>query len=187
MKSWWIYLILIILVLGAGYYFITINNTIEVDDSSPLNTNTESNSLIINDAMDSMTEEEKVEHDKAVEEANKLPIEEKNMPMDSGSSLLSRGTFIRRAHSVMGEALLIDDNGKKVLRFENFETDNGPNLHIYLASNLGDDDFIDLGPIKATKGNVNYDIPDGTDLDKYDKVLVWCVPFRVLFSYAELE
>jgi len=46
---------------------------------------------------------------------------------------------------------------------------------------------IDLGEIKATKGNVNYDIPEGTDLEKYNKVLVWCVPFRVLFSYSDLN
>jgi hypothetical protein len=73
------------------------------------------------------------------------------------------------------------------LRFENFETINGPKLHIYLASDLSADDYIDLGEIKATKGNVNYEIPDGTDLEKYNKVLVWCRPFKVLFSYSELE
>ena len=52
---------------------------------------------------------------------------------------------------------------------------------------MGDDDFIDLGKIKATKGNVNYDIPEGVDTDKYNKVLVWCVPFGVIFSYSELK
>jgi hypothetical protein len=79
-----------------------------------------------------------------------------------------------------------DDGGKKVLRFEDFETVNGPNLHIYLSSDLEGKDFVDLGEIKATKGNVNYDLPEGVDLDRYDKVLVWCVPFKVLFSYGEL-
>jgi len=43
------------------------------------------------------------------------------------------------------------------------------------------------GKIKGTKGNVNYEIDRGVDLEKYDKVLVWCVPFGVLFSYADLE
>ena len=68
-----------------------------------------------------------------------------------------------------------------------FETDNGPRLHIYLSAGLGDDDFIDLGPIRATKGNANYEVPAGVDIEKYRNVLVWCVPFGVLFSYAELN
>ena len=76
---------------------------------------------------------------------------------------------------------------KRILRFEDFETINGPELHIYLSSELGDERFIDLGKIKATKGNVNYDIPAGIDTSKYNKVLVWCKPFSVLFSYAELS
>ena len=92
-----------------------------------------------------------------------------------------------RAHEVAGKALLISSGGGKILRFEDFETVNGPNLHIYLSTDLGDDDYIDLGEIRATKGNVNYEIDPAIDIQKYNKVLVWCVPFRVLFSYAELK
>ena len=107
--------------------------------------------------------------------------------MPGSAVIVAQGSFKERAHEAKGSALLIDDNGELILRFEDFETINGPNLHIYLSAGLGDDDFIDLGKIKATKGNVNYEIPPGTDIEKYDKVLVWCVPFKVLFSYADLE
>jgi len=100
---------------------------------------------------------------------------------------LFSGNFVAAVHSVEGKVLIIEENGKKILRFENFETVNGPNLHIYLATDTSVKDFIDLGEIKATKGNVNYEIPAGTDLKKYNTVVVWCVPFRVLFSYAELK
>ena len=104
------------------------------------------------------------------------------------SQIIAQGEFIENAHEVEGNALLIDNQGgNKILRFEDFETINGPDLHIYLSSNLDNSDFIDLGEIKATKGSVNYEIPSGTDTEKYNKVLVWCVPFRVLFSYAELK
>ena len=67
-----------------------------------------------------------------------------------------------------------------------YETINGPNLHIYLSADLEANDYIDLGKIKATKGNVNYMVDHSIDTEKYNKVLVWCVPFQVLFSYAEL-
>lgn len=80
----------------------------------------------------------------------------------------------------------IKDGDQLIVRFEDFQTDNGPQLRIYLSADLGADDFIDLDPIKATKGNVNYTVAAGTDTDKYRNVLVWCKPFGVLFSYAEL-
>ena len=106
---------------------------------------------------------------------------------DVSSEIVAIGDFKLSAHEVKGSALVIDSSQGKILRFENFETINGPDLRIYLSSDLGNEDFIDLGEIKATKGNVNYDIPEGVDLEKYNKVLVWCVSFKVLFSYAELE
>ena len=101
---------------------------------------------------------------------------------------LSRGEFVASAHDVSGEAKLIGlPNEKRILRFENFETINGPDLFIYLSADLEANDFINLGEIKGTKGNINYNIPEGTDTEKYNKVLVWCKAFKVLFSYAELN
>ena len=107
--------------------------------------------------------------------------------MPAAALVTVQGDFKPKAHGVEGKALLIEEDGKKVLRFEDFETINGPNLHIYLSADLSADDFVDLGKIKATKGNVNYDVANAVDTDKYNKVLVWCVPFKVLFSYAELS
>ena len=100
--------------------------------------------------------------------------------------LISQGDFMEKEHEVEGKALLLLNNQEKVLRFENFETINGPNLHIYLSADLEANDYVDLGKIKATKGSVNYNLDSSIDTEKYNKVLVWCVPFKVLFSYAEL-
>ena len=101
---------------------------------------------------------------------------------------LAQGNLVPSAHEVEGTAKIIGlPDGKRVLRFEDFETVNGPDLFIYLSADLEANDFVNLGEIKATEGNVNYEIPEGTDLGKYDKVLVWCRSFRVLFSYADLE
>src|SRR3989344_1608176 len=103
------------------------------------------------------------------------------------SKTMLTGDFIPSAHEVSGKALILDAPERKVLRFEDFETVNGPDLFIYLSSDLTNDDFIDLGEIKATKGNVNYILPENIDLEKYNKVLIWCRAFKVLFSYAELK
>ena len=70
---------------------------------------------------------------------------------------------------------------------ENFETINGPDLFIYLSKDLTNKDFVNLGEIKATKGNVNYEVNSSIDTTQYKNVLVWCRAFGVLFSYAELK
>ena len=146
----------------------------------------EAPALKVKDAMDTMDDATKAEFEKQVKAMEDVILSmDDSMPLTP--SLIAEGTFKARAHSVEGTAKLIEVGDKKVLRFEDFNTINGPNLHIYLASDLSSDDIIDLGKIKATKGNVNYDISQDIDTNRYNKVLVWCVPFGVLFSYAELS
>ena len=89
-------------------------------------------------------------------------------------------------HAASGDAYVLSDGAQTVIRYEDFSTINGPNLHVYLATDLDATEYIDLGPIKATSGDINYEVPAGTDLDMYRYVLTWCVPFRVLFNSAEL-
>jgi hypothetical protein len=101
--------------------------------------------------------------------------------------VVAQGNFTPKAHDVKGKAVLIKEGDNYTVRFEDFETINGPDVNIYLASDLSNKDIVDLGDIKATKGNVNYSVPAGTDTTKYNKVLVWCKAFSVLFSYAELK
>lgn len=112
-----------------------------------------------------------------------------DLPPISGSrEVVSQANLLPSAHDVRGLVKLIrESESGDYIRFEDFETVNGPDLYIYLATDISASDYVDLGRIKATKGNVNYDIPDGTDLEKYDTVLVWCDAFSVLFSYAELN
>lgn len=180
MKKYWpvIILITISIISGAYYLLSPLWNVIEVQEISPL--------IQVSDSISSMTAEEKAEFTEAVEKASINVLEMADV-MDPQVQLLKSANFVTSAHEVAGRALLINDNGKKILRFEDFKTINGPNLHIYLASTLGEDDYIDLGPIKATKGSVNYELSEGIDTDRYNKVLVWCVPFKVLFSYSQLD
>jgi hypothetical protein len=96
------------------------------------------------------------------------------------------GDFKPAAHSVAGSVRVVDVDGKKYLRFEDFETDNGPDLRIYLSPEKNVEDSIDLGELKGTKGNFQYEIPSDVDIEKYSNVLVWCRAFEVLFSSAEL-
>ena len=175
----------VIIVLPIVWYLISpIFKVVEVQEESPLQAS--SKQPVIKDAMNTMDAATKREFERQVMEASKK-VKAMNEGMPSKTKFIAQGEFTPRAHDVAGRALLIQQGDKKILRFEDFETINGPRLNIYLSSELGDDDFVDLGLIRATKGNVNYELPAGVDTSRYNKVLVWCVTFGVLFSYAELR
>jgi len=176
-----IIILIILIIIPIAYYLISpIFKVVELEEASPLEVKRD---LQIKDAMDTMDAATKAEFERQVEAMkDKIIVMDDAMP---AANIVSQGNFEPRAHEVEGTAILIEKDNKKILRFEDFDTINGPNLHIYLSSELGNDDFIDLGKLKATKGNFNYNLED-IDTNKYNKVLVWCVPFGVLFSYAEL-
>src|SRR5918996_542592 len=91
-------------------------------------------------------------------------------------------------HNAEGKAREINlENGKQFIRLENFKVTNGPDLYVYLATDKSTSDFVDLGKLKANNGNQNYEVPEGTDLTKYDTVLIWCKSFSVLFGSADLK
>jgi len=90
-------------------------------------------------------------------------------------------------HPAQGHVRVIDISGESIIRFEEFKTLNGPNLHVYLSKDKKASDFIDLGKIRGTEGNINYAVPDDVDVSEYRYVLTWCVPFGVLFNYADLK
>ena len=60
-------------------------------------------------------------------------------------------------------------------------------LIIYLSTDKSASDFVNLDGLKANIGNQNYLILAGTDMTKYDTVLIWCRVFSVLFGSAELS
>ena len=89
-------------------------------------------------------------------------------------------------HDASGRAAVIPVADGSVLRLEEFRSTNGPDLYVYLATDEQASDFLNLGRLKANIGNQNYEIPQDTDLAKYDTVLIWCQQFSVLFGSARL-
>ncbi len=128
-----------------------------------------------------------------------VPQEEQAMPddMPDEPTVLHSGSFITidAIHSAEGTATIYElPDGRRVLRFEDFRSANGPDLHVYLSSavpkstfaGLGDE-TIHLGSLKGNVGSQNYDIPADADLSQYQSVVIYCAPFRVIFSSAELS
>jgi hypothetical protein len=107
---------------------------------------------------------------------------------------VASGRFRSLEHRTTGSAHVLRlPNGSHVLRLENLDTSNGPDLRVYLSelpSNLGwhdyDERYVELGKLKGNRGDQNYRIPAGTDLSKYKSLVIWCVRFKVGFGVAPL-
>ena len=138
--------------------------------------------------MDEVMEEEGMPAEVDVEEA--MP----DMPEQPQIRVEASGPFINRSHPTRGNAIVLGDGtGQRFLRFEDFRTDNGPDLNVYLTTapqdapaGQFDDDFIDLGDLKGNVGSQNYEISRDVDLSRYSTVVVWCVRFSVAFGAATL-
>ena len=96
-------------------------------------------------------------------------------------------------HQGSGKAAIFQQGDQQVLRFESFNVTNGPDLHVLLATNpnptnrsdLGD--YIDLGSLKGNVGNQNYEIQPEVDVSQYNSVVIYCMPFHVVFATAPLN
>jgi hypothetical protein len=100
------------------------------------------------------------------------------------------------AHRGSGSATIFElEDGSRVLRFEEFEVTNGPDLHVLVVPTTGPIDresltavgYEDLGELKGNIGNQNYELPADLDLDGSWTVVIYCVPFHVVFSTAQLS
>lgn len=106
--------------------------------------------------------------------------------------LLSRARFEPIAHSATGTATTIRTaSGERVLTLTDFEVDNGPDLRVYLVAGPARDEsevdeYKDLGGLKGNKGNQQYALPQGLDLQRYSTVVIWCRAFSVNFARAPL-
>lgn len=97
-------------------------------------------------------------------------------------------------HQGSGSATIYQQpDGSHVLRFEDFMSTNGPDLHVILTkhpapSSRADimEAYIDLGQLKGNIGNQNYEIPADVDISEYQSVVIYCMPFHVVFSTATL-
>ncbi len=90
-------------------------------------------------------------------------------------------------HPASGTARIIETGGKKYIRYENFKTINGPDIYVYLSKDLDAKNYISLGKLKATEGNINYEIPASTNPSDYTYVLTWCRTFGVLFNSTKIN
>jgi Electron transfer DM13 len=116
----------------------------------------------------------------------------------TGAKILASGTFHGKVHHTSGRATIYEEtDGRRILRLTNFKTSNGPDVHVVLIplKDASDDanflksgtERVELGLLKGNEGDQNYEIPAGTDLNKYHAVSIYCERFNANFGTAPLE
>lgn len=153
-------------------------------------------------ATDEISDELADEMNRVADETDMPPeveIDETMPAMDDAPEVLTifEGSFVDRSHPTSGQAVVLNDGTEqRFLRFEDFQTDNGPDLNVYLTkadadADTGDfaadaDSYIDLGDLKGNIGPQNYEIPADVDLSEFGTVVIWCVRFGVAFGAADI-
>ena len=109
-------------------------------------------------------------------------------PITTGGTTAFTGNFVSSGgYTSSGSVRVVDSGTVRKLVFENFKTSPGPDLDVYLSTNLSAGSFVNLGNLKATSGNFEYSVDKSVDLKANKHVLIWCVAFGVLFGSAELK
>jgi hypothetical protein len=116
----------------------------------------------------------------------------------SESVILAEGDFITHEHGTTGSASIVQlPDGTRVLRIEDLDTSNGPDLKVWLTDApviegedgwrvFDDGAYVDLGALKGNQGSQNYVIPADADISDLTSVAIWCDRFSVSFGAAEL-
>lgn len=119
-------------------------------------------------------------------------------PQPVGPVLLYQGVFVDgdSFHTGSGDVKVYRlEDGSLVLRLEDIEVRNGPDLNVIVTPSptvAGRDDVrveghLDLGDLKGNIGSQNYDLPAEFAPPEEFSVVVFCVPFQVVFASAEMR
>jgi len=119
--------------------------------------------------------------------------------VSTAPEVLLTGKLITHEHATEGTvAVLRLADGSRVLRLENLDTSDGPDLKVWLSDAavvpgrpgwhvFDDGKYRSLGSLKGNHGNQNYAIPSTVKLDDFRSVAIWCDRFNVSFGAAELK
>jgi len=89
-----------------------------------------------------------------------------------------------KGHDSSGTASIVYAGNKAFLRLEDFSVTSGIDQHLYLTKDGTIASGIDLGSLKASIGNQNYDIT-GIDVDAYNVMIIYSKTFDTYYAYTK--
>jgi Electron transfer DM13 len=117
------------------------------------------------------------------------PANPVNNPVDT-TTAISRfsGTFGNGPYgSVIGTAKIYSSGNRYILALENFNSSNGPDLHVYISKEVQPVNYIDLGRLQSVSGNQQYPLTGNINFSEYKYALIHCQRYNHLFGSAELK
>ena len=117
-------------------------------------------------------------------------------PPPAGPVLITAGQFHAVVHQGSGVALVYQQpDGSYVLRLENLDVENGPDLYVYAVAAPDANDgatvenagFLNVGKLKGNQGNQTYQLPAEFDPTVHRSISIWCQRFAVNFVTAPLS
>ena len=90
-----------------------------------------------------------------------------------------------KGNNAEGKVYVIQAVDSVFLRFEKFSVTNGPDLHVFLTKSGDVSTGFDVGALKASKGDQNYEIT-GIDTNEYNIVIISSDTFGKYYASAKL-
>ncbi len=123
------------------------------------------------------------------------PLDEPLLPGMTPDRVVASGSFYRVEVRGEGTAKLYRlGDGRRILRFENFQTGENTDLFVWLSESRRPANsaeavqtpYVEIGNLKSTVGTQNYEIPGSVPTDKIRSIVIWCQPVAIAYAAAAL-
>lgn len=128
------------------------------------------------------------------------PEREQDMPEMDSPTVIASGSFSRVDAVRWGQGdvtIYQQADNSRLMRFENFSVANGPELRVYLSVSPEPETAADMQPdeeqtpteigiLKGTTGNQNYELSALIDLQAYGSVVIYSPALDMIYSVAPL-
>lgn len=130
-----------------------------------------------------------------VDQQVETPLDQPLPPEAASAPVLAEGSFYPVEKSGQGTARLYQlADGRLILRLADFEVSQNTDLFVWLSeaaepkttAEVVSAPKVDIGNLKSTLGNQNYELPVDLPTDQIQSVIIWCEPVRVAYSAASL-
>lgn len=112
-------------------------------------------------------------------------------PVRGDRMRVAGGSLSGIGHRASGSVALYNlGDGSHVVRLEEVDIQNGPDLFVYLVPQPGQQDDaggVNIGRLKGNQGSHNYVVPPDVEVREFATVLIWCRAFSTPFADATLS
>ncbi len=115
----------------------------------------------------------------------------------SGSELFAEGQFVNKGGQETSGTYRLERAGeyRRLLLENDFQTNDGPDLHVVLSptavADAGNDNVMEgaaiIDSVSALQGKQVYYLADSLQIEDYRSVLIHCVEFSHLYGAAAIE